>query len=141
MAVADMPEVLIPRKAKISLQMSMKWRSSKVTLLWHFWTKVSLFFHRVILVSTELQDITNFAIFLLAVNHVTEVRHERGRKLWFDVSEVAKDSTLMMAELRIFQNPALGRWQDINKEFIITVYSVTNGEEWVYIVRYSDATQ
>lgn len=35
----------------------------------------------------------------------------------------------MMAELRIFQNPALGRWQDINKEFIITVYFVTDADE------------
>lgn len=57
------------------------------------------------------------------------MRHERGRKLWFDVSEVSNESTLMMAELRIFQNPALGRWQDINKEFVITVYLVTDNEE------------
>lgn len=62
-------------------------------------------------------------------NHITEVRHERGRKLWFDISEVAKESTLMMAELRIFQNPALGRWQDINKEFIINVYFITDSEK------------
>lgn len=62
-------------------------------------------------------------------NHITEVRHERGRKLWFDISEVASDSTLMMAELRIFQNPALGRWQDINKEFIINVYFLTDSEK------------
>lgn len=60
---------------------------------------------------------------------MTEVRHERGRKLWFDISEVSKDSTLMMAELRIFQNPAMGRWQDINKEFIITVYFRTETDE------------
>lgn len=68
-------------------------------------------------------------LFILAENHITEVRHERGRKLWFDVSEVSKESTLMMAELRIFQNPALGRWQDINKEFIITVYFVTENDK------------
>lgn len=65
-------------------------------------------------------------------NHITEVRHERGRKLWFDISEVSKDSTMMTAELRIFQNPALGRWQDINKEFIITVYFVTDTEKYDY---------
>lgn len=70
-----------------------------------------------------------FKTFLFSVeNHMTEVRHERGRKLWFDISEVSKESTLMMAELRIFQNPALGRWQDINKEFVITVYFVTDAE-------------
>lgn len=57
------------------------------------------------------------------------MRYERGRKLWFDVSGVSKESTLMMADLRIFQNPALGRWQDINKEFIITVYLLTDSEK------------
>lgn len=73
----------------------------------------------------------SFAILFIvfAENHITEVRHERGRKLWFDVSEVSTESTLMMAELRIFQNPALGRWQDINKEFIITVNFVTDSDD------------
>lgn len=63
---------------------------------------------------------------------MSEVRHERGRKLYFDISEVAKDATLMMAELRIFQDPELGRWRDINKEFIITVYTMNNGDKYVH---------
>lgn len=66
---------------------------------------------------------------LCAENHVAEVRHDRGRKLWFDVSEVSKESLLMMSELRIFQNPALGRWQDINKEFTINVHFILGDEE------------
>lgn len=70
-----------------------------------------------------------FVFVFIIGNHITEVRHERGRKLWFDISEVAKDSAMMMAELRIFQNPALGRWQDINKEFIINVYFLTDSEK------------
>lgn len=56
---------------------------------------------------------------------MAEVRHERGRKLWFDVSEASKDATLMMAELRIYQNPALGKWLNESKDFIITVYAIT----------------
>lgn len=31
----------------------------------------------------------------------------------------------MMAELRIYQNPALGKWNDEIKEFVITVYAIT----------------
>lgn len=62
-------------------------------------------------------------------NHVAEVRHERGRKLWFDVSEVAKDSSLMMAELRIYQNPTIGKWHNELKEFVITVYAITNTDD------------
>lgn len=69
-----------------------------------------------------------FCNLIFLENHITELRHERGRKLWFDTSEVSTDSTLMMSELRIFQNPSLGRWQDINKEFVITIYFVTDNE-------------
>lgn len=59
---------------------------------------------------------------------MAEVRHERGRKLWFDVTEVSKDSTLMMAELRIYQNPSLGKWRNDAKEFVITVYAITKAD-------------
>lgn len=37
----------------------------------------------------------------------------------------------MMAELRIYQDPELGRWRDINKDFIITVYTVNNSDKYV----------
>lgn len=64
-------------------------------------------------------------IIIFTENHVAEVRHERGRKLWFDITEVSKENKLMMAELRIYQNPQLGKWKDEKKEFVITVYAIT----------------
>lgn len=67
--------------------------------------------------------------FLNKKNHVTEVRHERGRKLWFDLSEVTPELSLLMGELRIYQNPELARWKDIRKDFVITVYALTNAED------------
>lgn len=73
--------------------------------------------------------IRNDSRFHFAEHHVSEVRHERGRKLLFDISEVSKDAKLMMAELRIFQDPELGRWSEINKEFVITVYSINNPDK------------
>ncbi|TMW42304.1 hypothetical protein DOY81_012616 [Sarcophaga bullata] len=64
-------------------------------------------------------------------NHVDEVRHEHGRRLWFDVEDVPDDNYLMMAELRIYQNPSQGKWATSGKEFTITVYSIvkTSGHE------------
>nr|AHH30785.1 glass bottom boat [Clogmia albipunctata] len=44
--------------------------------------------------------------FLNKNHHVSEVRHERGRRIWFDVSEVSKELSLMMAELRVYQKEA-----------------------------------
>lgn len=61
-------------------------------------------------------------------HHVSEVRHERGRRLWFDVSEVSKDLSLMMAELRIYQNPEKGKWQGSGKTFVITAYTITKAD-------------
>ncbi|XP_058983216.1 protein 60A-like [Musca domestica] len=69
--------------------------------------------------------------FLNKNHHVEEVRHEHGRRLWFDVSDVAEDNYLMMAELRIYQNPAQGKWATSGREFTINVYSIvkTNGHD------------
>lgn len=61
-------------------------------------------------------------------HHVDEVRHEHGRRLWFDVSEVPNDNYLMMAELRMYQNPAQGKWLTSGREFTITVYAIVNME-------------
>lgn len=65
---------------------------------------------------------------------MAEVRHERGRKLWFDVSEASKDTTLMMAELRIYQNPYLGKWLNESKEFIISVYAIIKTDGYDFYI-------
>lgn len=66
--------------------------------------------------------------FLNKNNHVDEVRHEHGRRLWFDVADVPEDNYLMMAELRLYQNPAQGKWMTSGKEFTISVYSIVNAD-------------
>ncbi|KAK3922427.1 Protein 60A [Frankliniella fusca] len=38
--------------------------------------------------------------------HVSGLRHERGKRLWFDVSEVPVGEGIMGAELRLYQRPA-----------------------------------
>lgn len=55
---------------------------------------------------------------------MAELRHERGRKLWFDVSEVQSDTKLMLGELRIYQNPELAKWRNSTREYVITVYTI-----------------
>lgn len=52
------------------------------------------------------------------------MRHERGRKLWFDVSGVAADSTLMMGELRIYQNPDLAKYHNSTQNYVIQVSAI-----------------
>ena len=52
------------------------------------------------------------------------MRHEKGRRLWFDVADVPDDNYLMMAELRIYQNPAEGKWQTTGRQFTISVYVI-----------------
>ncbi|KAH8233104.1 hypothetical protein KR026_004335 [Drosophila bipectinata] len=66
--------------------------------------------------------------FLNKRNHnVDELRHEHGRRLWFDVSNVPVDDYLVMAELRLYQNSNEGKWMTTNKEFTITVYAIGTG--------------
>lgn len=56
------------------------------------------------------------------------MRHERGRRLWFDISEIANDVTLMMAELRLYQNSILSKF-DEEKPLTINVYMVDTIKE------------
>ncbi|KAH8400855.1 hypothetical protein KR009_001415 [Drosophila setifemur] len=66
--------------------------------------------------------------FLNKRNHnVDELRHEHGRRLWFDVANVPSEDYLVMAELRLYQNANEGKWLTANKEFTITVYAIGTG--------------
>ncbi|KAI8039533.1 protein 60A [Drosophila gunungcola] len=60
-------------------------------------------------------------------HNVDELRHEHGRRLWFDVSKVPNDNYLVMAELRIYQNSNEGKWLTASREFTITVYAIGAG--------------
>uniref|UniRef100_A0A1A9ULC3 Protein 60A n=1 Tax=Glossina austeni TaxID=7395 RepID=A0A1A9ULC3_GLOAU len=62
--------------------------------------------------------------FLNKNHHVDEVRHEHGRRLWFDVADVPNDNYLTMAELRMYQNPMHGKWVTTDKQFTLTVYTI-----------------
>jgi len=51
------------------------------------------------------------------------MRHEHGRRLWFDTTEIHSDVTLMMAELRLYQNSIFSKFDD-EKPLTISVYMV-----------------
>lgn len=70
----------------------------------------------------------NLILFYILDHHVPDVRHEHGRRLLFDVSEVSPDIELMVAELRLYQNPLSSKWYGTGNEFIITVYIITHHE-------------
>jgi bone morphogenetic protein 7 len=56
------------------------------------------------------------------------MRHEHGRRLWFDISEIGEDVTLMMAELRLYQNSIFSKFDD-EKPLTISVYLVESRDE------------
>lgn len=56
------------------------------------------------------------------------MRHEHGRRLWFDISEIGSDVTLMMAELRLYQNSMFSKFDD-EKPLTISVYMVESRDE------------
>lgn len=70
--------------------------------------------------------------FLTKNNHVNNVRHERGRRLWFDVSEVPAGDTVVGAELRLYKL----RNDEDYESLMITIYRVVfdynGGEELEY---------
>lgn len=56
------------------------------------------------------------------------MRHEHGRRLWFDISEIGEEVTLMMAELRLYQNSVFSKFDD-EKPLTISVYMVESRDE------------
>lgn len=57
-------------------------------------------------------------------HHVSEVRHEHGRRLWFDVSEVSLENILVMAELRVYKNVATVKSTNSTSDLEISIYSI-----------------
>lgn len=60
------------------------------------------FFHHFCTFSQQARRIHFSRLFV--DHHVSGVRHERGKRLWFDVAEVPVGEEIVGAELRIFQN-------------------------------------
>jgi bone morphogenetic protein 7 len=56
------------------------------------------------------------------------MRHEHGRRLWFDISEIGSDVTLMMSELRLYQNSIFSKFDD-DKTITISLYMVQSRDE------------
>lgn len=68
-------------------------------------------------------------------HHSTGVRHERGKRLWFDVSEVPVEESIMGAELRLYQLTNSSSSLS-HSTYTITVYQMVaadQGEELQYV--------
>lgn len=61
----------------------------------------------------------------LVDHHVPEVRHERGRRLWFDISEISLDTHLMMAELRMYKNVPKVKKSNQTIKYQISVFTIS----------------
>lgn len=60
-------------------------------------------------------------------HHVDSVRHERGKRLWFDVSELPVAEDIVGAELRVYQNQSLSKHKD--KNYTVTAYQLSNSSD------------
>lgn len=66
--------------------------------------------------------------FLLIDNKVSSVRHERGKRLWFNVSEVPVEDTIVGAELRIYKNYNSSSTKPDNN-YVVTIYQLIKTDE------------
>ncbi|KYN10951.1 PREDICTED: protein 60A [Trachymyrmex cornetzi] len=71
-------------------------------------------------------------------HHVPGVRHERGKRLWFDVSEVPPEEYIIGAELRLYHS-AHTKIQKSHGSHTITAYRVLNTKEGIRELQYIDA--
>lgn len=76
--------------------------------------------------------------FLNKNHHVSEVRHEKGRRLWFDLIEVEEDMQLILAELRLYQIHQNNKYKGIKEGFTLAVYSIMNMEGEKDLIKLSE---
>lgn len=62
-------------------------------------------------------------------HHVSGVRHERGKRLWFNLTEVPVENEIVGAELRIYQNNINSTSSRVNVLYTVTAYQLINSEE------------
>lgn len=58
-------------------------------------------------------------------SHVSSLRHERGKRLWFNVTNVSAED-IVGAELRIFQNSDNRESQNV---YTILAYQLVNSDK------------
>jgi bone morphogenetic protein 7 len=61
-------------------------------------------------------------------HHVSGVRHERGKRLWFNVSEVNPADMIVGAELRIYQNSNY-TVKNPNAKYVVAAYELTRTQD------------
>uniref|UniRef100_A0A182M0U6 Protein 60A n=1 Tax=Anopheles culicifacies TaxID=139723 RepID=A0A182M0U6_9DIPT len=68
--------------------------------------------------------------FLNKNHHGSEMRHEKGRRLWFGITNIENDVSILMAELRLYRKLNLNKYTTYNTSLTLTVYALTelNGE-------------
>ncbi|XP_011504725.1 PREDICTED: protein 60A [Ceratosolen solmsi marchali] len=71
--------------------------------------------------------------------HVPSVRHERGKRLWFDVSEAPTDERVVGAELRLYRGLEAVRPARNRGSFTLTAYRVLRLEDGERELEYLDA--
>ncbi|KAL1491176.1 hypothetical protein ABEB36_011816 [Hypothenemus hampei] len=72
-------------------------------------------------------DISDVIMTFESINHrVDSVRHERGKRLWFDVSELPVAEDIVGVELKIYQNQSLSRHRGRN--YTVTAYQLIDSE-------------
>ncbi|XP_053678554.1 protein 60A-like [Anopheles nili] len=63
--------------------------------------------------------------FLNKNHHGSEMRHEKGRRLWFGITNIENDVSVLMAELRLYRKLALNKYRTYNTSLTLTVYALT----------------
>ncbi|XP_034944519.1 protein 60A [Chelonus insularis] len=71
-------------------------------------------------------------------HHIPGVRHERGKRLWFDVSEVPPGEHIIGAELRLYRSMAIKHSRN-RGSFMITTYRVLRAPDGTKELQYIDS--
>ncbi|XP_073995241.1 TGF-beta family member glass bottom boat [Rhodnius prolixus] len=70
-------------------------------------------------------------------DHVANVRHKKGKRLWFDVSEVPAGEMIVRAELRLYQSSNFTHNED--NKYTVAIYMVSQARDGSNGLEFVDA--
>lgn len=71
----------------------------------------------------------NFINAFISDGQISGVRHEKGKRLWFNVSEVLLSESIIGAEMRIYQDGNFAKKHKQYKDYSVTVFQLTENNE------------
>lgn len=70
-----------------------------------------------------------FSKLFISEGQISAVRHEKGKRLWFNISDTLLTERIIGAELRIYQDGNFAKKYKQHRDYTVTAFLLTKTDE------------